>query len=122
MKGLHTPEEIIKYSKRSKYSCSCKINKKILKKIFNTCINVYLYLCDCLDSTFTASVSSVLRFPFFFFSFFFHVFQGDKFHCSHTVHGTHSHFIQKKIFIMSHTILFTHLKIILLQYFQFSAK
>ena len=40
-----------------------------------------------------------------------------------TVHKTHNHFIQKKNKIkMGLTLLFTHLKIILLQYFQFSAK
>ena len=39
---------------------------------------------------------------------------------SHIVHGTHSHFIQKKILKMGPTILFTLLKIILLQCFQFS--
>ena len=40
--------------------------------------------------------------------------------CTRTVHGTHNHFIQKKILKMGPTILFIHLKIILLQYFQFS--
>ena len=38
-------------------------------------------------------------------------------HCLCTVHGTHNHFIQKKILKMGPTVLFTHLKIILLQYF-----
>ena len=38
-----------------------------------------------------------------------------------TIHKTHNHFIQKKIYIkMGPTVLFTHLKIILLQCFQFS--
>ena len=37
----------------------------------------------------------------------------------YTVHGTHNHFIQKKILKMGHMTLFTHLKIILLQCFQF---
>ena len=38
-----------------------------------------------------------------------------------TVHRTHSHFIQeKKILKMGFMVLFTHLKIILLQCFQFS--
>ena len=35
------------------------------------------------------------------------------------VHGTYNPFIQKKILKMGHTVLFTHLQIILLQYFQF---
>ena len=77
----------------------------------------------------------VLRFPNAFafqelFFFFFlandskstvHVLCGRQIllfiHCLHTVHGTHNHFIQKKIFKMSLTVLFTHLKIILLQCF-----
>ena len=37
----------------------------------------------------------------------------------YTVHGTHNHFIQKKILKMGPMTLFTHLKIILLQCFQF---
>ena len=41
-------------------------------------------------------------------------------HCSYTVHGTHNHFIQEKILKMGPTLLFKHLKIILLQCFQFS--
>ena len=41
-------------------------------------------------------------------------------HYSSTVHEIHNHFIQKKILKIGLTILFTHLKIILLQYFQFS--
>ena len=54
--------------------------------------------------------SGVLRFPFFFFFFFFYAHVSafrDKVHClcivyalfmhySHTIHGTHIHFIQKK--------------------------
>ena len=79
-------------------------------------------------------------FFFFFFLFLFflplHAFQrGTKFivhvrfnivhtlfrYCLHTVHKTYSHFIQKKYILkMGHAILFTHLKIILLQCFQFS--
>ena len=38
-------------------------------------------------------------------------------YCSRIVHGTHSHFIQKKILKIGLTVLFTHLKIILLQCF-----
>ena len=41
-------------------------------------------------------------------------------HCLCTVYETHSHFIQKKNLKMGLTVLFTHLKIILLQCFQFS--
>ena len=77
-----------------------------------------------------------LSFAFAFFFFFFpllHAFQREQnslfmyyltlfTHCFGTVHGTHSHFIQKKILKMGPTVLFTHLKIILLQCFQFSAK
>ena len=40
-------------------------------------------------------------------------------YCSRTVHENYSHFIQKKKIKMGPTVLFTHLKIILLQYFQF---
>ena len=43
-------------------------------------------------------------------------------YCSRTVHENHSHFIQKKKIKMGPTVLFTHLKIILLQYFQFQQK
>ena len=63
------------------------------------------------------------------FFFFIHAFQETEncsctihslfIQCSHTVHGTHSHFIQKKKIKNGSTTLFTHLKIILLQYFQF---
>ena len=67
---------------------------------------------------------------FFFFFLLLHPFQRRKNslftyyltlfrYCLRTVHGTHSHFIQKKL-KMGPTVLFTHLKIILLQYFQFS--
>ena len=47
-------------------------------------------LSDCLDSTFTASVFSVLRFPLFFFLFFsrFSRRQISLFtHCSRTIHA-----------------------------------
>ena len=67
------------------------------------------------------------RFSFFFFSF--HSFCRKAgtintvavlfIYCRSTVHGTHSHFIRKKILNMGPTVLFTHLKIILLQCFQF---
>ena len=57
----------------------------------------------------------------YFLLYFFHTFQEDKFHCSCTILGTYNHFIQKKkILKMGPTVLFTHLKIILLQCFQFS--
>ena len=38
-------------------------------------------------------------------------------YCLYTVYRTHNHFIQKKILKIGPTVLFTHLKIILLQYF-----
>ena len=38
-------------------------------------------------------------------------------YCLYTVHGTHNHFIQKKILKIGPAVLFTHLKIILLQRF-----
>ena len=63
-----------------------------------------------------------LRLRSFFYFLLFHAFcwkAGDNYHCNSTVHGTHNHFIQKKILKMSPTVLFTHLKIILLQCFQF---
>ena len=82
----------------------------------------------CLDRNYC-----VWRFGFCFFFFFFfsftcfqlletnftvHVLQQ---YCLCTVYGTHRHFIQKKKFLkLGPTVLFTHLKIILLQYFQFS--
>ena len=68
-----------------------------------------------------------LRFSvFFFFFFFFTCFNFRRqlilfTYCSHTVYGIHNHLIQKKKNLkMDLMILFTHLKIILLQYFQFS--
>ena len=64
----------------------------------------------------------------FSFCFFFFLIEcvsafRDTMHCSCTIHRTHNHFIQKKkILKMGPIALFTYLKIILLQYFQFSAK
>ena len=56
-----------------------------------------------------------------FFFFLMHAdYTGQKTLC--TVHGTHNHFIKKKKLKLGSTALFTHLKIILLQCFQFSAK
>ena len=43
----------------------------------------------------------------------------DIVHCSCIVHGTYNHFIKKNI-KMGPAVLFTYLKIILLQYFHFS--
>ena len=63
-------------------------------------------------STFTLSIF------FFFFTHFLLFKTNNTVH--NTVHGTHSHFIIKKILKMGLMVLFTHLKIILLQYFQFS--
>ena len=90
---------------------------------------IQIRFCERLDRNYL--VSGVLRFGFFFFflSFFFSRVSAFRrqislfMHCSFTVHGTHNHFIQKKkILKMGPTALFTYLKIILLQYFQFSAK
>ena len=87
-----------------------------------------------LDSAFSAE-SCVAFFLFFFFFFAFTSFKLEtKFtvhetyvtvhalfrYCLYTVHETHSHFIQKKILKIGPTVLFTYLKIILLQCFQFS--
>ena len=67
----------------------------------------------------------ISAFSFFFFSFFFSFtrFRETKFtvhNCSSTVHGTIATLFRKKMLKMGLTALFTHLKIILLQYFQFS--
>ena len=43
-------------------------------------------------------------------------------YCSRTVHGTYNYFIQKKKLKINLTLLLIYLKIILLQYFQFSAE
>ena len=80
---------------------------------------------------FSENAESYVAFFSLFFSFFFaftHSMEETKFtvhetnvtvhaqfwYYSHTVHRTHSHFIQKKIYIlkMDSTILLTHLKII----------
>ena len=69
--------------------------------------------CMCLDSC-------VLRFlPLFFFSYISTLWDNQRCsctveHCSCTIHRTHNHFIQKKIFKMGLMAQFTHLKIILL--------
>ena len=89
------------------------------------------HLSDCLDKAEKASESASS-----IFLFFMHVFLGRRqdycsrahkvtyyvlfTHCSHIIHGTHNHFIQRKILKMYSTMLFIHLKIILLQNFQFS--
>ena len=61
-----------------------------------------------------------------FFSFLFSRVLGDKFHSLRTVHGTTTILFRKYIYIyilkMGSTVLFTYLKIILLQYFQFLTK
>ena len=75
-------------------------------------------------------VFSSLFLFFFLFSFFQVVkFDFSTHHCSHVsdflsiewivVHGTHKHFIKKKILKMGPMTLFTYLKIILLPCFQF---
>ena len=79
------------------------------------------------------SLNPALRFSSFFFAFTrfreetkFTVYETNVTvhalfrYCSRSIHGTYSHFIQKKILKMGPTVLFTHLKIILLQCFQFS--
>ena len=89
---------------------------------------IQIIFCERLDRNYL--VSGVLRFGFFFFFFFFlsffHVFQllGDKFHCSCIVHSLFTGpittlFRKKKILKMGPMALFTYLKIILLQCFQF---
>ena len=78
-----------------------------------------------------ASSVCVLLLSFLFFSlslslFFFHAFKlletsFTVHHYSHIFHGTYNHSIKKKYILkMEPTALFTHLKIILLQCFQFS--
>ena len=95
--------------------------------------------CDRLDSTFSAEscgvFSSFFWFFLFYFYFFFHTFQGGRrqnllfmrqmslfTHYSGTVYALFMGItttLLKKILKMGPTVLFTHLKIILLQYFQF---
>ena len=88
--------------------------KRRSKPTLSMCLDLRHVYCVCV---------------FFFFTRFalgyetiitVHVLQWYCSHCSNTVHGTYNHFIQKKILKMGLTVLFTHLKIILLQYFQFS--
>ena len=88
-------------------------NPKVLPNEFD--LN-YVILSICLDPR------SRFHGFFFFFSCIFCFLRQLSLstHCSSTVYGTHNHFIFKKKLKMSHTILFTYLKIILRQCFQFS--
>ena len=67
---------------------------------------------------------SVFFFFFFFFFFFTRFALGDNYHCSRIIAtlfmGPTTTLFRKKILKMGPTALFTHLKIILLQCFQFS--
>ena len=99
---------------------SILLSKKKKKTIWSFQKHFSNFLYYLFGSKFTFSAF------FFFFSFFFprafyFLRQLSQFtHYNSTVHDTHNHFISKKILKMGPTILFTHLKIILLQYFQFS--
>ena len=98
---------------------SILLSKKKKKTIWSFQKHFSNFLYYLFGSKFTFSA-----FFFFFFFFprvFFFLRQLSQFtYCNSTVYDTHNHFIPKKIFKMDLTILFTHLKIILLQYFQFS--
>ena len=110
--------------------------------VYNGCPSfVYIYYVPIW-----IGLIAYLRFKFhisfFFFSFFFYFFSAYEqstlfmhidslcrrqstlfIHCSHTVYRTHNYFIQKKnILKMNLTILFTHLKFILLHCFKFLVK
>ena len=83
-----------------------------------TKIRLIQTLSECLDRNYVASGVCILLL------FFFHAFPAfrDNYHCSHTVHallGPTTTLFRKKILKMGLTVLFTHLKIILLQCFQF---
>ena len=83
-----------------------------------------------MDWAYCASAFWISCFPFLFPFFFFlacmnsnftvhaHGFTVHEIRC--TVHRTYNNFMKKKILKMGTTALFTHLKIILLQCFQFS--
>ena len=82
-------------------------------------LSIYIWIqCIC--------AFHVCAFPFLLFLFLLctrFTISRDIEYCSYTVHRTHNYFIQKKkILKIGSMTLFTHLKIILLQYFQFSAK
>ena len=69
-----------------------------------------------------ALISAVSAFPQFFFFFFFSATMVDPFFCEQ-VHCSRTyklHFLSTFSLKIGPTVLFTHLKIILLQYFQFS--
>ena len=79
------------------------------------CDDAEILVSDCLDPAFLC-----LCLRFFFFFYCSSCFKGTKLLFTHCVHRTHNHFIQKKLLKMGPTTLFTYLKIILIQYFQFS--
>ena len=99
--------------------CNIKIYTKFSSMI-STCQTNMIYVWIQMKSQhlrlgFPSSSSS-----FFFFFFLMHTnYTVQETLC--TVHGTHNHFIyNKNILKIGLTTLFTHLKLILLQYFQFS--
>ena len=119
----------------TKFLINCFLYKsyKTNIKISLHLVSVWICVCVCAFARFVFS-------PFYFLKFFLLVLMnsnhycsctllhcvGDKItihelfmHCSHIIYGTHNHFIHKKILKMDPTELFTHLKIILLQCFQF---
>ena len=89
----------------------CSIYCKSYRKIYYEILS--MHLDRVYDSTFAFS----------FFFFLMHAFQKTQSTVQWvlcTVHGTHKYFIQEKKLKMGPTTLFAHLKIILLQCFQFS--
>ena len=85
-----------------------------------TCL--ILLTSECLDRNYVAFGVCILLFAFFFSSHVFQAFR-DNYHCSRTVVALFmkptATLFRKKILKMGLTSLFTHLKIILLQCFQF---
>ena len=91
----------------------------------NTCNfhNIFIIISKKFMYMFGFNVCAfhVYTFPFFFFFFLMHVFHCFRRHRA-LFTGPTTTLFRKKILKMGPTTLFTHLKIILLQYFQFSAK
>ena len=110
---------LLQRATRDNSSLQLDVKEKIFFYFPHTHVNLIFLksLCECLDKNYCVQR---LCFASFYFSFsFFHAFLA--FYCSHTIHVIHIHFIsKKKILKMGLTVLFIHLKIILLQYFQFS--
>ena len=77
---------------------------------------------DCLDNTFIVSAFSILRFSLLFFIFFFTHFRVTNFTVHTCSRDPQSLYSEKNILKMGLMVLFIHLKIILLQCFQFSTK